>query len=141
MKLAYTFLLLLVIAPITLAQEIDKDEAEDFWEDNIQAILDLDKEKVMTQTNFPLNTFDGDWDQRAFESGFDLIFNEDLIADLKYQSVRDIQSVEYEPGEITIILDIFSVTEIDGEEFESATILSFKKFEGSWKLYDIKMAG
>ena len=141
MKLAYTFLLLLVIAPITLAQEIDKDEAQDFWEDNIQAILDLDKEKVMTQTNFPLNTFDGDWDQRAFESGFDLIFNEDLIADLKYQSVRDIQSVEYEPGEITIILDIFSVTEIDGEEFESATILSFKKFEGSWKLYDIKMAG
>ena len=141
MKLAYTFLLLLFIAPIALAQEIDKDEAEDFWEDNIQAILDLDKEKVMTQTNFPLNTFDGDWDQRAFESGFDLIFNEDLIADLKYQSVRDIQSVEYEPGEITIILDIFSVTEIDGEEFESATILSFKKFEGSWKLYDIKMAG
>ncbi|MFT5860875.1 MAG: hypothetical protein ACI865_002991 [Flavobacteriaceae bacterium] len=141
MKLIYTFLLLLAIAPASSAQEVDEDEAEIFWEDNIQAILDLDKEKVMSQTNFPLSTFDGDWDSKAFESGFDLIFNEDLIAQLKYESVRSIQPVEYEPGEMTYMLVILSSTEIDGEQFESATMLSFKKYEGSWKLYRIDMAG
>lgn len=141
MKLFYTLLLLLTLAPVTIAQEIDEDEAEVFWEENIQPILDLDKDKVTSQTNFPLLVFDGEWDEKMFASEYDSIFNKDLLADLKYHSIRDLDFDADESGEIYFILSVLSITEMDGEQFESATILYFKRFDGIWKLYKVVMAG
>jgi hypothetical protein len=123
------------------AQTLNKVEPQQFWETNIQAILDQDLDLVVSQSHFPMSTFEGDWKENDFRDAFEILFDETTIAALQSQTYRDIQPVEYEPGEITYMVVILTEMEVDGEMFESATILSFKKFDGVWKLYNIDMAG
>ncbi len=139
MKLIYIFVLFISVSQFSFSQLSDEEEAEIIWETNIQAILDLDKKKVLSQTVFPLNTYKGVWNRSTFISDFDFIFNTDLLKDLKYQDVRDLQPSEEESGELAFILIVMTFTEIDGEDFESSTIFSFKKFEGDWKMYNIEL--
>ncbi len=130
-----------IMSSSVIAQEINKIEPQQFWETNIQAILDSDVDKVVRQAHFPMTTFDGDWSEEPFIDAFDMLFDEAVLAELKTQSFRDIQPFEGNGGEMTYMVVIATETEFEGELYESVTLLSFKKFDGEWKLYDIDMAG
>ena len=142
MKTFFTLLAgFLLMSSAVSAQGINKIEPQQFWETNIQAILDSDIDEVVSQSHFPMSTFEGDWSRKDFINSFDMLFDESILASLKNQTFRDIQPIEDYPGEITYMVVIVTYTEMEGEMFESATILSFKKFDGAWKLFDIDMAG
>lgn len=142
MKTFFTLLVgFLLVSSNTFAQGINKTEPQQFWETNIQAILDGNVDEVVSQSSFPMSTFEGDWKKNDFIDAFEILFGAAELAELRSQTFRDIQPVEYEPGEMTYMVVIVTETEEDGEYYESATILSFKKFDGKWKLYDIDMAG
>ena len=123
------------------AQSVKKPDPQHFWDTNIQAIIDGDVDEVISQSHFPMSTFEGDWSKNSFSDAFDILFDASAVENLKSQSYRDIQATEDSPGVMVYIVVINTVTEIDGEIYESATILSFKKFEEEWKLYNIDMAG
>ncbi|MCJ8291973.1 MAG: hypothetical protein HRT58_18995 [Crocinitomicaceae bacterium] len=142
MKTFFTMLAgFLLISSSVFAQSLNKVEPQQFWETNIQAILNSDLDEVVSQSYFPMTTFEGDWSKKDFINSFDMLFDESILAALRDQSFRDIQAIESSPGEITYMVVIITYTEMEGETYESATILSFKKFDGEWKLYDIDMAG
>lgn len=129
------------MSSMAFSQSVDKVEAQAFWETNIQAILNENVDEVVSKSHFPMSTFEGDWTKDDFIDAFEILFGISELTELKTQTFHDIQPVEYEPGEIEYMVVIVTETEIDGELYESATILSFKKFDGVWKLYAIDMAG
>jgi hypothetical protein len=142
MKTFFTLLAgFLIISSSAIAQGIDKLEPQQFWDTNILALIDGDVEKVVSQSNFPITTFDGDWSEEAFIDAFEILFDRTALAELKTQSFRDIQPFEESGGKMTYMVVITTLTESDGEVYESSTLLSFKKFGGEWKLFDIDMAG
>lgn len=131
----------LLLSSTSFAQSINKTEPQQFWETNIQAIIDGDVDKVVSQSHFPMTTFEGEWKKKNFVDAFDILFDESAIEELSSQNYRDIQPLEDSPGKMTYVVVITTVSEFEGEVYESSTILSFKKFEGEWKLYQIDMAG
>ena len=131
----------LLVSTTAFGQSINKTEPQQFWDTNIQAILNSDVDEVVSQSHFPMTTFEGDWSKKDFIDAFDILFDESVLESLKAQNYRDIQPVEYSPSEVTYMVVIVTEMEMDGEIYESATILSFKKFDDEWKLYDIDMAG
>lgn len=142
MKTFFTLLsAIFLLNSASYAQSVKMPEPQHFWATNIQAIIDGDVEEVISQSHFPMSTFEGDWSKNSFSDAFDILFDASAVENLKSQSFRDIQAMEDSPGVMTYVVVITTVTEIDGEIYESATILSFKKFEGEWKLYNIDMAG
>lgn len=142
MKTLFTMLAgFLLISSSVFAQTLKKVEPQQFWDTNIQAILGSELDEVVSQSHFPMTTFEGDWSKKDFINSFDLLFDKSILAALRDQSYRDIQPIESSPGEITYMVVITTYTEVEGETYESVTILSFKKFDGEWKLYDIDMAG
>jgi hypothetical protein len=142
MKTFFTLLAAIFLLNTTShAQSVKKPDPQHFWDTNIQAIIDGDVDQVVSQSHFPMSTFEGDWSKNSFIDAFDILFDESAVEALKLQNYRDIQAVEDSPGVMIYIVVITTEMEIDGEIFESATILSFKKYEGEWKLYNIDMAG
>lgn len=123
------------------AQNIDPIEAKTFWESNVQKILEGDKNTVADQTHFPLNTFRGKMERAEFLENFEDLFSEDVLKDLSRQGPSDIQPVEYDPGVVTYMIVTILETEVDREVMESAVVLSFKKYDGAWKLYSVDIAG
>lgn len=134
------FLAIIFIASTASAQSLNKTEPQQFWETNIQAILDADVDRVVEQSYFPMSTFEGDWSVRDFEDAFEILFDDSTLDALGNQTYRDIQAINDADG-LTYMVVIVTYTEVDGELYESATILSFKKFDKDWKLYNIDMAG
>lgn len=141
MKTLIASTILFLMSSMAFSQSVDKVEAQAFWETNIQAILNENVDEVVSKSHFPMSTFEGDWTKDDFIDAFEILFGISELTELKTQTFHDIQPVEYEPGEIEYMVVIVTETEIDGELYESATILSFKKFDGVWKLYAIDMAG
>lgn len=131
----------LLVSSSAFAQSLNKVEPQQFWDTNIQAILNSDLDQVVDQSHFPMTTFEGDWSKKDFINAFDILFDESILDALRDQTYRDIQPIEDSPGEVTYMVVIVTYMEEDGEIYESATILSFKKFDKEWKLYDIDMAG
>lgn len=132
---------LLLITSSALSQSLNKIEPQQFWETNIQAILESNVDEVVSQSHFPMTTFEGDWSKNSFIDAFDILFDESVLASLSDQTYRDIQTFEDSPGKVTYMVVIVTRTEYEGEFYESVTMLSFKKFDGEWKLYQIDMAG
>lgn len=142
MKTFFTLLAgFLLFSSSVFAQGLNKMEPQQFWDTNIQSILDNDMEKVVSQSHFPMTTFNGDWSEEEFMDGYDLIFDELFLAELQKQTFRDIQAFEEGGGMMTYMVVVTTVTEYEGEVYENSTLLSFKKFDGEWKLYDIGVAG
>ena len=142
MKTFFTLLAAIFLMNTTShAQSVKKPDPQHFWDTNIQAIITGDVDQVVSQSNFPMSTFEGDWSKKSFVDAFDILFDKSSVEELKSQTYRDIQAVEDSPGVMIYRVVITTEMEIDGEIFESATILSFKKFEGDWKLFNIDMAG
>ncbi len=134
------FFALIVTASFANAQSLNKTEPQQFWDTNIQAILDEDVDAVVEQAYFPMSTFEGDWSKRDFKNSFDVIFDRSVLEALGKQTYRDIQATNGTDG-LTYKVVVMTYTEIDGELYESATMLYFQKFDDEWKLFKIDMAG
>ncbi|MDG1333467.1 MAG: hypothetical protein P8P74_14115 [Crocinitomicaceae bacterium] len=142
MKTFFTLLTtVLLINSSSFAQSINKTDPQQFWDTNIQAIVNGDVDEVVSQSHFPMTTFEGEWSKKDFTDAYEILFDETAIAELSSQTYRSIQPLEDGPNNVIYVVVITTVTEFDGEVFESSTILSFQKYEGEWKLYQIDMAG
>lgn len=130
---------LCVSAPVK-AQDLDTDAGVQFWAWHISPILQYDVDEVIRQSSFPLSTYEGDLSEDEFRGLFTTIFDETTIEALSYLDHTVIQVLGYD--EYTVYrITIFSAFEIDGEYYETATILSFKQEYGLWKMFRIDIAG
>lgn len=134
-----TFLLLLNSS--SFAQSINKTEPQQFWDANIRNIISYDIDAVVEQSHFPMTTFEGEWSKKEFKDAFDILFDGEAISVLDLMTYRDIQPLEDGPNNVIYVVVITTETEYEGEVYESSTILSFQKYEGEWKLFQIDMAG
>lgn len=135
MKNVLLFLCLL-FATVSTAQIENQEEADKFWNENILAIVQLNKEKIIEQTNFPLDINVGEelWNQEKFKGLLDVVFSQDTRTDLRSSSSGD-------------SIDAFTMGEDEGQTYMlvcdvtyknyGVEVLMFKQFEGVWKLYGI----
>lgn len=132
----FTLLSIMAVGQVT---DTDLNEV---WNDNIQSIIHMDKEKIVEQTQFPL---EGGWafmvDSREptiddYRSGLEVLFPEELREELKGLD-HSVLSINEE-----VISYSFYQTFQEGEDtFESMTIYTFSKVDGVWKLTSITIAG
>lgn len=133
--------LFLVVSCITFGQEIDPIEAQLLWETNITAILEENHDRIIDQAEFPLNTFYGDLTPEEFRSSIHDFFTAEVLEDIRRQTPEDFQVIVNADGITAYMLVVMTTTVTEDGEFESATILSFKKEATGWKLYHIDAAG
>lgn len=136
-----THTVFLLLSCVTFGQEIDPVEAQLLWETNITAILEENHELIVDQTEFPLNTFYGDLTSEEFRTSMNDFFTQEVLEDIRQQTPADFQVVVNADGITAYMLVIMTTTITEDGEFESATILSFKKELNGWKLYHIDVAG
>ncbi|MFT5777280.1 MAG: hypothetical protein ACI837_000211 [Crocinitomicaceae bacterium] len=147
MKILFPLLLILFSAPTAHSQKINREEAEAFWVSTIYPIMDMDIPTALNNVNYPISTYLGNRTKEDFTGDYNDIFTPEILKALGKSSIDDIQIVDYQSGELTYMLVLMTVykveddTDMEGSEMESATILSFKKFDGVWKLYNVDIAG
>lgn len=80
----------------TYSQLTNRKEAQSFWDSNIGAITTLDIEKIVTQTDFPLEIVKNDkrtsLTPSEFRTRIKEFFNENVISQLKTQSINNIDA-------------------------------------------------
>jgi len=127
--------LCLVLATVSIAQIENQDEADKFWAENITAIVQLNKEKIFSQTNFPLDINIGkeSWNQEKFSGLLDVIFSQEVRTILRGGSTDRIDAYEMGDDEAQTYMLVCDVT----YKNYGVEVLMFKQFEGVWKLYGI----
>ena len=139
-----SFLLILIsafsLSPSVNAQDLDSDEGVDFWAYYISPILQYEVDQVVDQTSFPLSTYEGDLSEEEFRDLFTVIFDETTMDALSYMDYTSVQVFGYDENTVYQI-SILTEFEIDEEYYETATILSFRQENGSWKMFQIDIAG
>ncbi len=126
-----------IISMASYAQLSDLKEAQSFWDNNIVAITTLDIEKIVAQTNFPLeidkNEKKTSLTSSEFRTRIKEFFNESVISQLKTQSINNIDAwvMSEDVGQTYMIVCFLEDPSFD------AVVFSFKQFDGSWKLYAI----
>lgn len=137
MRFILLLLSVIFLKGISYSQISDKAEAQKFWDNNIKAIIDLDKTKILEQTNFPLEIRIGDelWSKADFSSKLEKVFTPILREELKEGSIEDIDAwVLGEDEGDTYMVVCFS----EFEEYQ-ILVLMFKQFDEVWKLYGIDL--
>ena len=152
MKPALTIVFLFSTS-VLFAQATPRDVMIRFWNSNIKAIVDLDKETILNQTNFPLEGSWGyaieldkapeEWTKDYYTNNLSKIFNQETRDQLKKKTYNDLVQYKNEQGELIYIVNVvFSTKMEDSDEYlESSTIFFFKMFDSKWKLYSIEYAG
>lgn len=152
MKPALT-IVFLFLSSILFAQSTPRDVVISFWNSNIKAIVELDKETILNQTNFPLEGSWGyaleldkapeEWSKDDYTNNLSKIFNEETRDQLKQKTFNDLVHYKNEQGELIYIVNVVFNTKMEGsdEYMESSTIFFFKMFDSKWKLYSIEYAG
>ena len=133
-----------------IGQNLPKEEIHAFWNDNIKAITDLDKDKIISQTNFPLG---GSWYElyepnnlsestlkALYIKNIENIFDQLAIDGLNMLTWEDATTVKVDDE--TGISVIYARIEEEGYnllyfEYE----LVFRKIKENWKLSAIKFIG
>lgn len=141
MKTLLSLSFLFLLGCPTFAQSIKKVDTQLFWETNIQPFLDGDLDAIVAQTDFPIAMFDEDMDEELFRENFPYIFDELTLEALAAQSYRDVYVLDDPPSELIYMVSIYTETQMEDEILESTTMLYFKKFEGKWKFFLLKVAG
>lgn len=151
MKKSILFIGIIVFTSfISLGQKADLETVESFWKTNISAMISLDKEMIIEQTNFPLEGswgyaigLDGDaqdWTKEDYTSNLNLIYTDEVRIKLRGLDHNHLVHHKDAAGELNFILQLNFVTVSDGP-YESATLFYFKRFDGVWKLFQIEYAG
>jgi len=146
--IAFTFL-----TSITFSQLVQKAELEEFWNSNILPMVKIDKETIISQTNFPLEGAWGymvddlsdseSWTAELYTNNLEKIYTDEIRIAMRSKTINDLAHFTTEEGETALLLSIMIET-YDKESdmtFESSYMFFFKKFEGNWKLYKIDIAG
>lgn len=134
MKLTILFLL---FTHLSFAQLSDRNEAQKFWDDNINNIVLLKTDQILAQTQFPLNVHLGTvtqkWTKEIFQKKLPNVFTIDVREQLKEMSIDDIDAwlMSDDESETYMLVCYFE----EGEY--AAVVLSFKQMEGAWKLYGL----
>lgn len=134
MKTSILFILLFISSTI-FSQITDRVEAQKFMEDNIYNMVILEKDKIVTQTNFPLEIYTGDktWGKDEFSSKLSTLFSDAMRIELRGSTIDNIDAwVMAKDTSETYMLACF----VPYEEY-TAVVFLFKKFNGTWKLYGI----
>jgi hypothetical protein len=137
MRLFILFLFFSLVSFVSLTQISDTIEAKKFWNDNIQAIVNLDRAKIIFQTNFPLEIRIGDelWSKDDFNANLEKVFTKEVREELKSGSIDNIDAwIMLEDESDTYMVVCYS----EFEEY-SVLVLMFKQYDGNWKLYGIDM--
>jgi hypothetical protein len=138
MKNVLLFLCLL-LATVSTAQVENQEDADKFWGDNILAIVQLNKEKIFSQTNFPLDIKIGEesWSQEKLSGLLDVIFSQDVRTTLRSgsSSYIDAYTMGDDEGQTYMV-----VCDVNYQEYV-VEVLMFKQFDGVWKLYGIDFQG
>lgn len=146
---------LLLFFPSQLLAQAGPDDVtpaklEAFWNDNVTAIIKLDRKKIIEQTYFPL---EGEWFvvfdmwesteeelQEAYKERMEEIFDQEL-RDLLAENTAEILSVEEYEEDTILSLPLFFDVEVDGDIYESTVILEFRMIAEKWMLTAIHYAG
>lgn len=143
------FLLSFCSALMSCAQPGDK-EIEAVWNKQVKAIRDLDINGIKAQCDeyiggdwgyvVGLESEESEWTVEEFIENAHFIFSDEIREDLQYGDASMMELHESESG-WELHLALFSSEEIEGEVYESATILMYWLVEGEWKLFSVLFAG
>ena len=136
------------------SQKTDLATVRNFWDTTIMEIVRLDKDKIIEHTHFPVEGSWGyalemeglseepeEWSDADFKNNLDKIYTAETRSALQKKTYNDLVHFIDDQGELNFILQLTFETEMDGETYESATILYFKRYESIWKLFKIEYAG
>lgn len=131
--------------------KVSSQEMQAFWNECVEPMKSLDKEKLKKCVNFPLG---GDWgyivgfekdgkelSEDDFYNNLDSIFYPELMDSLRRKTIQDVEIYETEDRQTELLLSIGWEKWIDDFKAESATIYRFKKINSRWMLYAIQVAG
>jgi len=116
------------------AQLTDKQEAQNFWADNIQNIVEYKKEAILAQIHFPLKVGDKKLTKEQFKLVMDKHFSPELRTEL---GKKDIESIDaWKMGDdLTQTYMIVCRKGLD-PQYEAA-VLCFLQYNGKWMLNQI----
>lgn len=138
---------------ISFSQLVQKAELEAFWNSNILSMVKIDKETIISQTNFPLEGAWGymvddlsepeSWTQELYSNNLEKIYTNEIRIAMRSKTINDLAHFTTEEGETALLLSIMIET-YDKESdmtFETSYMYFFKKFDVNWKLFKIDLAG
>ena len=138
---------------ITHSQLVPKPELELFWNSTILPIVQLDKETIISETNFPLEGAWGymvddlseqeSWTQPLYSNNIEKIYTKEIRIAIGGKTINDLAHFTTDEGQIALLLSILIET-YDKESdmtFETSYMYFFKKFDGYWKLFKIDIVG
>lgn len=130
--------------------DVTPEKLQAFWNSNIQAMINLDREKIVEQTYFPLA---GEWYavfdmwesteeelHEAYVERLEELYNEEFRAMLREYTWENIGVADTEEGTYLTIYLLFEEV-IEEEVMESAIILEFGLIEENWMLTGMTFAG
>ncbi|MBL4862275.1 MAG: hypothetical protein JKY09_04555 [Crocinitomicaceae bacterium] len=134
---AFLLLPVLIFTQFSFGQLENSEEAQKFWDDNIQAIVDLEKNKIIEQTNFPLelSATKEVWTKNEFTEKLDMIFHKSQREELSKLNIGDIDAWQMSGHESLM----YMVACFEAFDDNRAMVLQFKRIDGEWKLYGIDL--
>ena len=114
-----------------------------FWDDNIKAIIDFDKDKIITQAEFPLvksyyMRTDKQLSKEEFSDELEELFSQSFRNDLLGNSAEEINvGVDYPQHKVNGIY-IFDPVEVTLKLRVGNVFLKFKKVDDKWFLFEFQ---
>lgn len=141
---------LFLLAIGTVFAQPTEDELKLLWNNEVQALVKLDRKAIRTQCAsyiggewgwvIGLEKNEDEWSVEDFLMHVEEILDAELRENLQYGDPSMIEVVETDEG-YELQIAIFSSFEEDGEIYESAVFIIYTEEEGKWKLSAIRYAG
>jgi len=131
----YLLLAIILFTNISFSQISDVAEAQNFWDNNIQAIIRLDADKIISQTKFPLNMLASGDELTAeeFKGKLNQVFTDAVRIDLRGGSISNIDAWVMSEDDS----ETYMVACTNPSDDYDAVVFLFKEFDGNWLLYGI----
>ena len=134
-------LFLFTLFPVALFAQLSEGEEmkQFFWNSNIGNIIEMDKDSVLFQTQFPLEVDKvgkkEEWTKDQFKKKLSVLFDSAVREQLSKDTYSSIEAWtrEDETG------PTYMIVVYPGDEEFNVMVLSFKQFDGDWKLFQIDL--
>ena len=126
---------------------MSQDDCKIFIQECVDPLIDKNVTKLDSCIQFPLAgdwgyimglfVEDFEWNRNDFYENFEKLFTEEFIGELKELDCSDIeiyQGVDY-------LEYVIGIPSSDNSEFESATLLRYRKMKNTWVLVTIQVVG
>lgn len=134
-------ILLLTLLPVALCAQLSEgDEMKQlFWNSNIGNIIEMDMDSILLQTRFPLEVDrlgrKEKWTKEQFKAKVPILFDSGVLEQLGKDTYSSMEYWTYEDETSPTAMIVL----YPGNEEFNVVVLSFKQFDGDWKLYRIDM--